>query len=174
MGLSGPRLGRTLNLLHRKSGQQALLSMTNTTDVSWVYQTADRADDRTDSRKRLVSLVTIFQQNHPTTTTSFHCQPLTEGTLAPGCFCDGLLTGLLFIQCWWEASLYWCAPLGRRVYLCADIYTPYMLMVNEWLQACWWMRSIQGRHPVSALMIGCSSLQEKPENLKAVVLGHTI
>lgn len=99
MGLSGPRLGRALKLLHRKSGQNAVLSMTNTTDVSWVYQTADRADDRTDRTKRLVSLVTIFQQNHPTTTTTtFQCQPLTEGTLTPGCFCDGLLTGLLFIQ----------------------------------------------------------------------------
>lgn len=83
MGPPGPRLGRALKLLHRKSGQNAVLSMTNTTDVSRVYQTADRADDRTDRTKRLVSLVTIFQQHYPTTTTtttvSFHCQPLTRG-----------------------------------------------------------------------------------------------
>lgn len=117
MGLSGPMLGRTLKLLHTKSGQNAVLSMTNMADVSRVYQTADRAD-RT---KRLASLVDIFQQSHPTATTSFHCQPLTEGTLAPGCFCDGPLTGLLFIQCGWEALLYWFAPLGHTVYLCTDI-----------------------------------------------------
>lgn len=81
MGPPGPRLGSALKLLHRKSGQNAVLSMTNTTDVSRVYQTANRADDRTDRTKRLVSLVTIFQQNYPTTTTtvSFHCQPLTGG-----------------------------------------------------------------------------------------------
>lgn len=109
-----------------------------------------------ETAQRLVSLVTIFQQTHPTTTTttttSFHCQPLTEGTLAPGCFCDGLLTGLLFIQRRWEAVQY----------IYALIFTHHMCWRwMEWLQACWRMRSLQGRHTVSALMIGCSSVQKK-------------
>lgn len=42
------------------------LSMTNTTDVRWVYQTPDRADDRTDRTQRPACLGTISQQPPPT------------------------------------------------------------------------------------------------------------
>lgn len=46
MHLLGVRDGRVLRLVHRKSGQHAVESMMNKTDVSWVYQTADGADDK--------------------------------------------------------------------------------------------------------------------------------
>lgn len=128
MDLSGPGLGRTPKMLHRKSWQNAVLSMTNTTDASWVYQTSDRADDGTDRAQRLVCLVTIFQQPPPTY--PLPLSAIDRGPLAPGWFCDGLLTGLLFSQCWREAPLYLSASLGHRVYLCPDIYTPHVLRMN--------------------------------------------
>lgn len=57
MDLSGPRLGRTLKLLHRKLWQNAVLYDEHDRCAS-VYQPADRAD-RT---QKLACLVTIFQQ----------------------------------------------------------------------------------------------------------------
>lgn len=58
---------------------------------------------------------TGVSRNHLSATspdTSFHCQPLTEGTLAPGCFCDGLLKELLFRQCWWEVPIAFMCIFG--------------------------------------------------------------
>lgn len=158
MDLSGPRLGRTLKLLHRKLWQNAVLYDEHDRCAS-VYQPADRADDRADRTQKLACLVTIFQQPI-TPPSSFHCQALTEGTLAPGCLYDGLLTGLVSSQCWWETPFaFVCVRYSYEL-----IFTHRMCWRwREWLQARWWMRSLQGRHTVSALMFGCISIPKKAQ-----------
>lgn len=85
------------------------LSMTNTTDVRWVYQTPDRPDDRTDRTQRPVCLVTIFQQPPPTPiSTVSHWQR------------GHWLQGVFVMGCW--KSCYSVGADGKRLsHSCASL-----------------------------------------------------
>lgn len=87
MHLLGAENGSALRRIYRKTWQRGVESMMNKIDVTFVYQTADSAEDKIEGHKEWCALYPSF------------CQPLTGGDTGSRVFHDGLLTELLFCPC---------------------------------------------------------------------------